>query len=207
MLGDGIEQIAIDSLNRIWVSWFDEGTHGNERWKVPGVEWSPSTNGIACFGHDGSLIEVPSWPEHACSIVDCYALAVSGSDAWASPYKYFPLVQFVSGKPPRWWQSRLDGPTAIAIDYPHALVAGGYGAEGARLVLVRLGGSGTGEEAAHLAKWRMPLRHVPSDEKDGMRVWAQPALLLGRGDTLHLIDDDRWFRWRVSDAVTAQNGA
>ncbi len=34
-LGDGIEHVAIDAANRIWVGWFDEGIFGNEGWRVP----------------------------------------------------------------------------------------------------------------------------------------------------------------------------
>jgi hypothetical protein len=203
MLGDGIEHIAIDDKDRIWVCWFDEGIFG-EGWSVPGRECPPSRNGVACFAQDGSVVDVPSWPKDAGVIADCYALTPSGSGVWMSPYTDFPLVRFVPGMPTRWWRSKLNGPDAIAVDGPYALVAGGYRDDAARLALVQVNGSGNGEEAALLATWRMPLRSAPPAQNDEGPVWKSPTLLTGRGDTIHLIDDDMWHRWRVADAVSAR---
>jgi hypothetical protein len=193
MLGDGIEHVAIDDLDRIWVGWFDEGIFGGG-WYVPGMEWPPSSNGVACFAPDGSIMNVPTWPEEAGFIADCYALTPSGSGAWASPYTDFPLVRFVPGKATRWWRNEFAGAKAIAIDGNHMLLAGGYGSDAARLVLVELDQPGNGETAVPLATWQMPLQLAGSE---------RPMLLTGRSDTLHLIDGDIWHRWRVGDAVTA----
>ena len=202
MLGDGIDHIAIDAADRIWVGWFDEGMFGSG-WSVPGMEWPPSSNGVACFASDGSVVEVPSWPEEAGCIADCYALTVAGAGVWTSPYTEFPLIRFVPGKPTRWWRSALAGPKAVAVDGDHALVAGGYRDDAARLALVRLDGSGKGEEAVSLATWRMPLRSAPPAREEWAPVWEPPALLTGRGDILHLVDDGGWRQWRVADAVAA----
>jgi hypothetical protein len=202
MLGDGIEHIAIDGADRIWVGWFDEGMFGGG-WSVPGLEWPPSCNGVACFAPDGSVLEVPSWPKEAGFIADCYALTPVGSGVWTSPYTEFPLVHFVPGKPTRWWRSELTGSTAIAVDGNRALVAGGYDDDAARLALIQLEQPGKGEEAMPLAIWRMPLRSAPQAQNDWAPVWERPALLAGRGNTLHLIDDGRWYQWRVADAADA----
>jgi hypothetical protein len=203
LLGDGIDHIVIDNADRIWVGWFDEGMFGNRGWQVPGHEWPPSSNGVACFTADGALAELPVWPEKAGMIADCYALTPAGSGVWASPYTEFPLVRFVPGKPVRWWRSQLAGPKAIAINGTYALVAGGYGDDAARLVLVQLGGTGNGEDAAPLATWRMPLRPAPPSQNDWSPVWERPALLTGRDDTLHLVDDSKWYQWRVADSIAA----
>ena len=202
MLGDGIEHIAIDSADRIWVGWFDEGMSG-EGWSVPGMEWPPYSNGVACFASDGSVVEVPSWPKQAGFIADCYALTPHGSGVWTSPYTDFPLVRFVPGKPTRWWRSELAGPKAIAVDGNRALVAGGYLDEEARLTLIGVEEPGNGEEGVPLGTWRMPLRPAPPARNDWAPVWESPALLTGRGDTLHLIDDGKWHQCRVADAVAA----
>lgn len=202
MLGDGIEHITIDSADRIWVGWFDEGTSGNG-WSVPGMERPPSTNGVACFAPNGGLVEVPSWPKDAGFIVDCYALTSAGSGVWASPYTDFPLVRFVPGEPTRWWRSELAGPKAIAVDGNHALVAGGYHEDAARLALIRLEEPGDGNEAAPLVMWRMPLRSALKSQNEWAPVWDSPALLTGRGSSLHLVDEGRWYQWRVADAVAA----
>ncbi len=202
MLGDGIEHIAIDSADRIWVGWFDEGMFG-EGWSVPGMEWPPSSNGVACFTSDGGVVDVPSWPKEAGNIADCYALTSAGSGAWTSPYTDFPLVRFVPGEPVQWWRNELAGLQAIAVDGTHALVAGGYHAEAARLALVQLEGPGNGDASMPLATWRMPLRPAPSAQHDWAPAWERPALLTGRGDAVHLVDDGRWHQWRVADASAA----
>ncbi|MDH7975731.1 hypothetical protein QH494_26390 [Sphingomonas sp. AR_OL41] len=202
MLGDGIEHIAIDSADRIWVGWFDEGMFGGG-WSVPGMEWPPSSNGVACFAPDGSVVEVPSWPEEAGMIADCYVLTPAGSGVWTSPYTDFPLVRFVPGEPARWWRNELAGPKAIAVDATYALVAGGYRDDAARLALVHLDEPGSGQPAVPLATWRMPLRPAPPPLNDWAPVWETPSLLTGRDSTLHLIDDGKWHQWRVADAVAA----
>lgn len=202
MLGDGVGHIAIDDRDRIWVGWFDEGIFGGG-WSVPGMEWPPSSNGVACFTPDGTVADVPSWPKEAGFPADCYALAHVGSGVWTSPFTDFPLVRFVPDMPTRWWRSELIGPQAIAVDGHYALVAGGYRDDAARMALIQLTGSGNGEEAKLLTTWRMPLRSAPQAQNDWAPVWEPAALLTGRGDTLHLIDDGKWHQWRVADAVAS----
>lgn len=94
----------------------------------------------------------------------------------------------------RWWRNELVGAKAIAIDGNHILLAGGYGSDAARLALIELDQRGSGEAAVPLATWQMPLRLAGPE---------RPTLLTGRGDTLHLIDGDKWHRWRVDDAISA----
>lgn len=202
MLGDGIEHIVIDSADRIWVGWFDEGIFG-DGWSVPGMEWPPSSNGVACFMRDGTVLEVPLWPKAAGIIADCYALTAAGAGVWTSPYMEFPLVRLVPGEPVMWWRSALAGPTAIAADGMHALVAGGYGNNAARLTLLQLSEPGTGQAAEPLGAWRLPLRPASPSQNEWSPLWEQPMLLAGRGDTLHMVDDGRWYQWRVADAVAA----
>lgn len=199
MLGDGIEHVAIDADDRIWVGWFDEGMFGNDDWRVPGQEWPPSSNGVACFADDGNLLPLPLWPTGAGIIADCYALNVTGAGAWVCPYTDFPLVRFVPGEQSRWWRSDIAGPTAVAIDGDHAVLAGGYTKDANRLALVALIGNGEGEHASVLATWELPLRRLPPSENSGAPVWDHPNFLTGRGDTLHLVDDGVWYRWRVRD--------
>lgn len=203
-LGDGIEHVAIDAEDRVWVGWFDEGMFGNDDWRVPGHQWPPSSNGVACFTADGALLPLPVWPVEAGTIADCYALNVVGPGAWACPYTEFPLVRFVPGKPARWWRTHIRGAKAIALDGNHALLAGGYQKEANRLALVDLVENGLGEQAPVIAAWTLPLRPPPPSDNEWAPVWHRPSLLTGRGDTLHLIDDSVWYRWRVSDLVSSQ---
>ena len=198
-LGDGIQHVAIDAEDRVWVGWFDEGIFGNDGWRVPGQEWPPSCNGVACFAADGTLLHLPVWPAETGTIADCYALNVVGPGAWACPYSEFPLVRFVPGKPACWWRIHNRGLKAIAVDGNHALLAGGYNKEASRLALVELVGNGLGEQAPVLATWTLPLRRLPPSDNEWAPVWHRPILLTGRGDTLHLVDDGFWYRWRVRD--------
>jgi hypothetical protein len=200
-LGDGISHVAIDAADRIWVGWSDEGMFRNNGWRVPCQEWPPSTNGVACFTSDGTLLPLPEWPAGAGTIADCYALNVVEGAAWACPYTEFPLVRFVPGEPARWWRSALIGQDAIALDGSHALIGGGYREEANRLALVALEGDGHGEDARPLASWALPLRRLPPSTQEWMPVWDLPTLLVGRDDTLHLIDGGLWYRWRVADCA------
>ena len=147
-IGDEIEHVAIDAEDRVRVGWFDEGMVGNDGWRVPGQEWSPSSNGVARFTADGVLLPLPGWPVEAGTIADCYALNVVGASAWACPYNKFPLVRFVPGEPARWWRTNIRGSKAIAVDGKHALLAGGYQKEANRLALVDLVENGVGEQAS-----------------------------------------------------------
>jgi hypothetical protein len=200
MLGDGIEHVAIDRSDNIWVGWFDEGIFGNDEWHVPGEEWPPSSRGIGCFGSAGEILPLPEFPE-AGMIADCYALVAGNNDAWACPYTDFPILHLRPDQPARWWKNNLGAPTALAIDGSHALIAGGYGANANQLRLLLLGGSGQGEDARQLAKLSMPLRRLPASTNDWAPVWDSPTLLAGDGDTIHMIDDGVWHRWRVAEVL------
>lgn len=198
ILGDGIEYVAIDQSNRIWVAWFDEGVFGNDGWRVPGKKSPPSSSVVACFADDGALLELPGWPSEAGSVADCYAMNVVGRGAWSCTYLDFPLVYRVPGEPVRWWKSGVDGPSAIAIDGSHALLAGGYSLDANRLALVSLSGVGAGEDAHEIASWNLPLRPRTPDN-EWAPAYEHPTLLVGRGDTIHLIDNNLWSTWRIAD--------
>jgi hypothetical protein len=198
MLGDGIEQVAIDQSDRIWVGWFDEGVFGNESWRVPGQEWPPSGHGLACFADDGALLMAPSWPSEAGYVADCYALNAVGRGAWSCPYMDFPLFHCVPDQPVRWWRNPVPGARAMAVDGARVLLAGGYGVEANRLVLLGLHGIGRGEDAREIASWSLPL-HPRAAANEWEPVWEPPTLLVGRGDAMHLIDGGVWRTWRVGD--------
>jgi hypothetical protein len=201
MLGDGIEQVAIDQSDRIWVAWFDEGVYGNDNWRVPGEEQAPSSNAVGCFADDGGLLALPGWPSEAGIVADCYVLNVVGHGAWGCPYVDFPLVHWVPGEPVRWWLNGVDGPKSIAISGSHALLAGGYGLDGNRLALVSLSGRGAGEVAHEIASWSLPLR-PRTQENEWAPAYEHPTLFMGRGDAIHLIDNDIWRTWRVDNLAT-----
>ncbi len=198
-LGDGVSHMGIDASDRICVGWTDEGIFGNGDWKVRDHEWPPCSNGVACFDPNGALLPPPKWPDGSGDIAHCYALNVSGQGAWICPYTDFPLVHFVPGKPARWWRNVLSGPSAMAVNETHALIAGGYGAQANRVTLVALDEVGQGADVRQLASWDLPLRRLPPPPNEWAPVWSHPDLLTGRGDVLHLVDNGVWQRWRVTD--------
>ncbi len=55
-IGDGIERLKIDEGGHIWVGWFDEGVFGNDGWRVEGMEWPPSSIGLAAFDDRGNVV-------------------------------------------------------------------------------------------------------------------------------------------------------
>jgi hypothetical protein len=184
-LGDGIEHIKIDDQNRIWVGWFDEGIYGNDNWRLPGLKWAPSAYGIAAFDDHGALVKHAALEFSA----DCYALNVFGDGAWACTYPDFPIWQ-MSNDCERTWSTNLRGVRAIAVKYPHVLAAGGYEEDNNRVALLRLD-----EGAAHsIGEWRLPFAI-------GFR--AEVSMIDGRDDELHVVEDQQWHRWRVTDFTGA----
>jgi hypothetical protein len=113
-LGDGIEHVAIDAEDRVWVGWFDEGMFGNDGWRVPGQEWPPSSNGVACFATDGALLPLPVWPAEAGTIADCYALNCCATIKVRIPVNQNEKV--VAGLVPRGGRSPTGGASPATTD-------------------------------------------------------------------------------------------
>ncbi len=190
LLGDGIFWTKIDAADRIWVGWFDEGVFGNTSWNVPGMAWPPSSYGLAAFDQFGGVIAHAEGAPERSAIADCYALNVLGDTVWACTYPDFPVISWKQGDTWRWWATQLSGTRAIAVDGRFILAAGGYGDEGNRVVLLRLGDHGL----ETLAEWTLPLMVGFPDRVD---------CIDGRGDRLHIVDDGKWYQWTVSDFIAA----
>lgn len=205
-LGDAIEYLGVDLADRVWVGWFDEGIFGNMDRFPNSIDRTAVV--AACFAADGAPLAVGPVPEAAGFLADVYSMTVTEEGTWVCPYTEFPLIHLRPGQPARWWRNELSGVSAIATDGRHALLAGGYGDDAARLALVELRGDGQGEEVGMRASWRLPLveRVVSEDEHASLAEhfsWEKPALLAGRGDMLHLVNDNTWWRWQLADAVGA----
>jgi hypothetical protein len=186
-LGDGIFWTKIDDADRIWVGWFDEGVFGNASWRVPGFERPPSSYGLAAFDEFGS--PVAHAPERE-EIADCYALNVFGDAVWASTFPGFPIGSLTGSGQWHWWTTQITGTRALAVEGAFVLAAGGYGSEGNRVVLLRLADGGF----ERLGEWRLPLMAGFPNRVD---------CIDGRSDRLHIVDDGKWYQWRVRDFVAA----
>ncbi|WP_260598250.1 hypothetical protein [Sphingomonas endolithica] len=199
MLGDGIEHVSVDGAGNIWVGWFDEGIYGNSDWHVPGEEWPPSSRGIGCFDDGGVILPLAAFPSAAGMIADCYALTAVDDGAWACPYTDFPLMRLRLNRPALWWANDLAGPKALAVDGRRVLAAGGYGDKANRLALLLLEDVEQGGSAHQLAEWALPLSRLAAPANDWSPMWIHPTLLTASYDTIHLINDGVWHRWRVGE--------
>src|SRR5262249_13826161 len=86
LLGDGIEDVYVDALGRIWVSYFDEGVFGNFGW---GGNRGPNpigAAGLVCFSETGEKIWEYGGND---GIADCYALNVCDTEATIFFYSDF----------------------------------------------------------------------------------------------------------------------
>lgn len=188
-IGDGIEHLKIDDNDLIWVGYFDEGVFGNDGWKIEGLEWPPSSYGLAAFDLSGSLVTyAKDAPDHD-HIADCYSLNVARDKAWACTYTGFPILSCDATLGSRWWRTTLSGVKAIAVRPPYVLATGGYAEAINRCVLVRLDDA----EAVVVSEHRLPF-----DE----RQLREADLFDGRGNAVHVVLDGEWHTWNVEDLMS-----
>jgi hypothetical protein len=90
LLGDGIAALGVDSQDRIWASYFDEGVFGNFGWNRPGPP-GPGAGGLVCFAADGEKLWAFNRPDNPDFIDDCEALNMQRHELWAYHYSPFSL--------------------------------------------------------------------------------------------------------------------
>jgi hypothetical protein len=120
LLGDGIAGACIDRHSRIWVSYFDEGIFGNFGWGNPGP-LPIGAAGLVCFSGSGEKV----W-EFEGKIEDCYALNVSGSEAFVYYYTDFPICRVSSDFRVTSWRTELRGCRHLAVSGSKVLLSGQY---------------------------------------------------------------------------------
>ncbi|MFF8378612.1 hypothetical protein ACF07V_21080 [Streptomyces sp. NPDC015661] len=156
-VGDAVEHLLVDATGDLWVGHFDENPDGIRRWSAAGeLRWASDDAPGA------------GW------IMDCYALNVSGSTAWACPYTDFPLLEIAPGRPMKVRSNTVRGAKAVAVHEGWVAFVGGYGEEQDRIVYggltetsVEVGGTGllTAPDGAPLGRRRVVGR--------GSRVYVQ----------------------------------
>jgi hypothetical protein len=125
---------------------------------------------------------------------DCYALNVAAdTDVWCYYYTEFPLVRIRGRQIDGVWKTRLAGSHAFAVSDGHALFSGEYNEQDV-YHLLELGADGGVEK---LAKIRL------ADER-GNRLAGEHVV--GRGDTLHVLDGLRLYKIDVATAINAVKG-
>lgn len=122
ILGDGIEDIKIDSTGNIWTSYYDEGIFGNFGWTEP-----VGSSGLICWDKLGKKIwEIKPTPPIE-YISDCYAMNIdSENNTWFYYYSDFYLVKLSNEKRIEYWQPKIKGSSSINIMGNMVLMAEGY---------------------------------------------------------------------------------
>ncbi|GAA1023034.1 hypothetical protein Aple_096240 [Acrocarpospora pleiomorpha] len=181
ILGDGIEDVQTTPSGEIWVSYFDEGVFGNFGWGAPG--------GLDPIGHPGLIRFTPdfgiAWRYPYKSkfgvITDCYALNVTGEEAWACYYTDFPIVRVQAGTITG-WTNEVNGAHALVVADGRAALIGGYGEDRHRVVAGAIEGEAFSPHRP--ARLVMP---------DGRPV-PREAAVMGRGSELHVVAGQSWLK-------------
>ncbi|UCM91635.1 hypothetical protein [Streptomyces marincola] len=155
-VGDAIEHLLTDEAGHIWVGHFDENPAGIRRWNATGqLTWT----------WDGARIP---------GLVDCYALNVSGTSAWACTYTDFPLVEIRPDQRVTVWTNRIRGARAVAVHRHRVAFYGGYGEERNRLAHGEL--SETSVQPTDVGLLTLPNGDAPGRRRvaaRGSRIYVQ----------------------------------
>ena len=186
LLGDGIESVAVDSLGRIWVAYFDEGVFGNLGWGHFGPP-PVGASGLNCFSDDGEILwSFPDDDEFG-AIADCYAMNVQGESAIVSFYTEFPLCRVSGDFERRYWETGLEGCRHLAINESSVLFSGQYNDEPAIGYHAIMGDR-------KLRKLRQIEFCLPDKTPISSGHW------IGRGAEMHFFDESGWYRARLSES-------
>lgn len=177
VFGDGIEHAATTSTGRTWVGYFDEGVFGNFGWDDPGPP-PVGRFGINCFTPDLTL-ETHAPPE--LDIADCYAMTVDGESLMACCYTSWDIARIDPSGEVRSWSNDIGGARQILAEGDRVALIGGYGDDGDRVVVGRLGASTFEVDGVS----RLLLGGAPPS--GGVHLFA-------RGGELHAASDRVWFR-------------
>lgn len=130
-IGDGVEDVKIDSLGRIWVSYFDEGVFADDLGK----------GGLVCFDDRGAVQWAFNAQEgHDGFITDCYALHITDSHVWAYRSDDFNLIRVAPDFQVSTWPTGLRGSFCVAIGAGHVIFGPQYEEPKGRLHLLKFVG-------------------------------------------------------------------
>ncbi|MFI7617511.1 hypothetical protein ACIBP6_40450 [Nonomuraea terrae] len=188
VLGDGIAYLQTTPSGEIWAGYTDEGVYGNYGW---GGRNSPEPIGAPGLIHFTSDLEIawryPAGDEFG-GISHCYALNVTGQDAWAYYYTDFPVVRIragaVTGR-----LTGVGGARALVVADDRVVLVGGYGRGEGRVVV----GSMAGEDFQVGDPGRLAM---PGD-----RPVPPEATVVGRGGELHAVAGRYWLKLDFEDLV------
>lgn len=184
LLGDGVKSVQATAGGVVWAGYFDEGVFGNYGWDQP-----VGAAGLVAWDGQGNKLYEYQPADGLDPVCDCYALNVESDEAtWLYYYTDFPLVRVHRRGVAAAWRMPLGGSDAFAVSAGHALFRGGY-RDRDTYQLFRLGPGG---EPTSLAKLHL------LDETGGRLV---AEWVVGRGDSIHLVNGGRVYRVDVGTAL------
>lgn len=178
-IGDGVEDVKIDSLERIWVSYFDEGVLTDDL----------GQGGLVCFDDQG----VALWAFNAQAgqddfITDCYALNITDSHVWAYRSDDFNLIRVTPDFQVSTWPTGLSGSFCVAIKADYVIFGPQYEEPKGRLHLLKF----VGDQLKTVAVINMRL---PSGDAIAVGRW------IGRPGTLSLVTEDYFYSVGIDELV------
>ncbi|WP_419903370.1 hypothetical protein [Kiloniella sp.] len=188
-VGDGIEQVAVDSKDNIWVSYFDEGVLKNSGHDLfnqdKGNSRSIGGSGLNCFDSNGNLLWRFDQSGHF--ILDCYAMNVTSHETHIFYYTDFDFCTISEGFQTKFFSTELAGCSAFAISGNHLLFNGQYNDEISKAYLVTKEGD------------RLTLKIPVILMLDHGESFTE-GTLIGRGKKLHLFTKTDWYAIDAWDA-------
>jgi hypothetical protein len=118
-LGDGIQDVQVDSDGLIWVAYFDEGIFG---WGPPGPP-PLGAAGIAAWSSSFEKVWELKLEPGAGEVVDCNALNVASNAVWAS-IADLPVVRIADGRPHAFAAGEMISARGILADGDRAALIG-----------------------------------------------------------------------------------
>ena len=188
LLGDGIASLGIDSKDRIWVSYFDEGVFGNFGWNHPGPP-GPGAGGLVCFASNGKTVWSFNTDECEGFIDDCYALNVQRHVLWAYYYSDFNICRVDGNFTPYILPDiPISGASAFAVGSEGLLFTKQYDETADMFHFIPKKDGKTGQPQ----KVRGALPNGETFEN---------SFFIGRGNFLHVLNSSGWFKVDVENFV------
>ncbi len=181
LLGDGISDLGVDSNDRIWVSYFDEGVFGNFGWSHPGPQ-GPGAGGLVCFDANGQELWAFNGPENPDFIDDCYALNVQRHELWAYYYSDFKMCRLDGQfEPVRFPSVPISGSKAFAVCSEGFLFSKQYRETAGTFHFLQ-------REGNQMRQGRKLRGVLPNGTK------FENSSMIGTGSCMHVLNDMGWFR-------------
>ncbi|MFD1537449.1 hypothetical protein [Nonomuraea guangzhouensis] len=188
VFGDGIADVQTTLSGDIWVSYFDEGVFGNFGWGEAGTPAPIGSPGLIRFRSDLGLAWRYPYDGEFGAISDCYALNVTGDEAWAYYYTDFPIVR-VRAAAIAGWPTEVRGAHALVVVDDRVALVGGYNEHRHRVISGSIRGEAFSADR--------PTRLVMPDGRPVPRT----ATILGRGNELHVVAGTSWLKLGFEDLV------